>query len=110
MAYIRIPVRSDFKAYRFQVELESTIYTLDFGFNSRSNLWYMSIYDQAGENLVVGDIPIQVNAPLTDQYVAEGLPPGRFIAIDETGKGKDPGVLDLGNRVKLIYEESSENV
>lgn len=106
MAYIRIPVRSDVKAYDFQVDLEGVIYTLDFGYNSRSKSWYMSIYDQQKEKLIIGDIPLQTNNTLTDQYVADGLPPGRFVLLDETGKGENPGPEDLGVTHKLIYQES----
>ena len=88
MSTLVIPVRSDIYAYDFQVELQSVIYTLGFGFNTRANYWYMSISDQA-KNLILGDIPLLSNIPLTDQYVDALLPPGRFIVIDETGKNRD---------------------
>ncbi len=47
------------------------------------------------------------NYPLTDQYADTALPPGRFVCIDESGEDKDPGTDDLGNDVKLLYEEAS---
>lgn len=105
MATIVIPVRSDLPAYKFTIDLEGIIYGLDFGFNARSNLWFMSIYSSADE-LILGDIPILTNVPLTDQYVKEGLPPGRFIAINETGSGENAGLNNLGTEVKLLYRES----
>lgn len=107
MATIIVPARSDLPAYKFSMDLDGTIYVLDFGFNARTNLWYMSIIDQS-DNLIIGDIPILVNIPLTDQYVKKGLPPGRFIAIDETGKKQNPGIKDLGTTVKLFYQEVSD--
>ena len=107
MTTLVLPVRSDFKAYDFQIDLEGVIYTLDFGFNTRSGRWYMSIYDQAKENLLVGDIPILINTPLHDQYIKESLPPGRFIAVDETGQNNEATVDNFGIDVLLFYEESS---
>lgn len=105
MATITIPVRNDFPAYKFSMDLDGVIYVLDFGFNSRSNLWYMSILSQ-DETLIIGDLPILVNVPLTDQYVIKGLPPGRFIAIDESGNKKNPGLNEFGANVKLFYQEA----
>lgn len=109
MATLTIPVRSDVKAYQFQMDLEGIIYTLDFGFNTRSGRWYMSIYNQTAETLLIGDIPILINIPLHDQYIDVDLPPGRFIAIDETGQNKEATVNNFGTEIKLFYEES-ENV
>lgn len=106
MATIVLPVRSDFPAYQFQLDIEGTLYTLDFGFNGRSERWYMSIFDSSGEILIVGDIPILVNIPLADRYIDERLPLGRFIAIDETGKNQNPGRDNFGTDIKLLYEES----
>lgn len=107
MAILIIPVRSDIKAYQFQLDLEGVIYTFDFGFNTRSGRWYMSIFDQSGENLLIGDIPILINIPLHDQYIDTRLPPGRFVAIDETGKNKEATVSNFGTEIKLFYEESA---
>lgn len=107
MATLVIPVRSDFAAYDFQIDLEGIVYTLDFGFNQRSERWYMSIYDQAKENLLIGDIPILINIPLHDQYIDERLPPGRFIAINETGKNEQATIDNFGSDIKLLYEESA---
>ena len=107
MATIIIPVRNDLPAYKFKIDLEGVMYVLDFGFNDRSKIWYMSILDQS-EKLVIGDLPILVNVPLTDQYVKKGLPPGRFIAIDETGKKQNPKIDNFGSDVKLFYQESDD--
>lgn len=107
MATLVLPVRSDFKAYEFQVDLEGDIYTLEFGFNTRSSRWYMSIYDQTKEDLIVGDIPVLVNVPLTDQYVVEGLPPGRFIALNEASSSEQASSENFGTVVKLFYQESA---
>jgi len=110
MTTLVLPVRSDFKAYDFQIDLEKVVYTLDFGYNSRSASWYMSIFDQAKENLLIGDVPILIDIPLTDQYVDERLPPGRFIAINETGDNSEAASENFGTDIKLLYQESTDAV
>lgn len=105
MAQLEIPVRSDFKAYSFQIDLEGTVYTLRFRFNQRMERWIMDIATAADEDILNG-IVVLTGVPLTDKYVYETLPPGRFIAIDQSGEGRNAGADDLGNDVRLIYEES----
>ena len=105
MAVIELPLRSDFKSYQFQADLEGTTYTFRFRFNSRIQNWVMDIAD-AADNDILNGVVVLTNVPLTDQYVKEGLPPGRFIAIDESGEDKDAGESDLGNDVKVVYEEA----
>ena len=106
MGTLVLPVRSDFTAYQFQVDLEGTIYTLDFGFNNRSERWYMSIFDSTAETLLIGDIPILINIPLADQYIDKRLPLGRFIAVDETGNNGEATIDNFGTDIKLLYQES----
>lgn len=109
MATIIIPARNDLPAYKFKITLDAVVYTLDFNFNSRSQLWNMSISDQS-ENLIIGDIPILTDTPLTDQYVVDGIPPGRFIALDETGKHRSANKNNLGTEIKIFYQEAADNV
>lgn len=105
MTTLVLPVRSDFKSYTFKAELESVIYTFSFAYNTRRDRWYMDIGDQSGNDILTG-VPILVNIPLIDQYIVKGLPPGRLIAINQTGSNKNPGENDLGNDVKIFYQES----
>lgn len=105
MSVQELPLRSDFKAYNFQVDLDGQTYTLRFRFNTRMGRWIMDIADAAGVDILTG-VVVLTNLPLTDQYLhLEAMPQGRFIAIDETGENKDAGENDLGNDVKVVYEE-----
>ena len=105
MAFLEIPTNSDNEHFDFEIDLEGTVYTLEFKYNKRRDLWTMAILD-ASENLLLGDIPLLVDVPLLDQYVNENLPPGRFILLDETGEQRDPGRNDLGTTIKLFYDEA----
>lgn len=106
MATIEIPVRSDLKSYEFTIDLENVTYTLRFKFNERMNLWIMDIADSVNEDIVNG-VPVQSNIDIFGQIVSDDIPPGQFIAIDETGADRDAGEDDLGNDIKLIYEEAN---
>lgn len=106
MALIEVPTRSDLKAYEMQVELQGITYTLNFRYNERMDRWLLDIADSIGVELLNG-IVLLTNVPLTDDYVIAGLPPGRFICEDTTGQNKDAGADDLGNDVRLLYEEAS---
>lgn len=105
MAVVEMPVRSDVKAYEFQIELDGVIYTLKFHFNSRAERWVMDIADFGGTELITG-LFLLTNIDLNAQFVGEDIPPGRFILIDETGAERNPGFDDLGNDIKLLYEEA----
>lgn len=88
--------------FDLQVTLEGTTYTLEFAWNVRLGAWFMSILDETGTIpilmgiRVVANLLLGSNAPLT-------TPPGAFMAYDTSGQGLDPGFVDLGDRVKLIY-------
>lgn len=106
MAMLQLPVRNDFPAYEFQVELEGRIYILGFRFNTRANRWFMDIKDQSQTPIIMG-ILVQQGVPLTRYYVREALPPGNFWAIDQTGEAKEPDRENFGVDLILIYEESA---
>jgi len=105
MAALELPVRSDVKSYTFTVELDGTLYTLRFKYNDRTELWTMDIADAINNDILNG-VRLLTNIALID-VVKEGIPPGEFILIDETGEDRNPGENDLGNDVKLIYQEAS---
>ena len=106
MADLVIPTRFDLPSYEYQLELEGTLYTFTFNYNRRLDRWFMNIGDEVN-NPIVSGIKIIVNYDLLDRYKNSKLPPGQFIAIDESGENKTPGREDLGNDVKLFYIESA---
>lgn len=105
MATLELPVRSDLKSYEFTIDLEDGTFTLRFKYVERMDLWVMDIADAQNVDIVVG-VPVQTNIDLFGQITKSDLPPGTFIALDETGQERDAGQDDLGNDVKLFYVES----
>lgn len=107
MAVLNLPVRSDFSAYGFEVDLEGTVYRLDFQYNSRLDRWVMKISDLQG-NAILQGLKLLTNIVLNRQYVVANEPPGEFMCVDESGQNKDAGRRDLGNDVKLLYIEGAD--
>ena len=106
MAIVEIPTRCDLPAYDFKIDLESTVYTLRFRWNSRMSRWIMDIATEDGTDLLVG-IPLHTNVDITSRFKKAGLPPGAFAVYDETGNGNNPDQFNFGTDVKLLYEEAN---
>jgi len=105
MAILELPVRSDIPAYSFKIDLDGASFRLKFYFNKRLGRWFMDILD-ASDVLLISGIILLTNLAIRDQYVKDGIPAGQFILIDETGNEKNPGEFDLGNDVRLFYQEA----
>lgn len=104
---IEIPVRTDIGWWSEVVDLGDTLYKLEFAWNTRDERWYMSISLTDGTVLLAG-LPIVVDYPLIDRFTNENLPYGALIAVDTSGRGAEPNIDDLGNRVKLIFVPADE--
>jgi hypothetical protein len=106
VAKIECPTRNDIPAYFYRILLEKVSYTLWLNFNDRMGRWVIAIGDESG-NQIVGNVPVVVGYPLFARYKDTRLPPGIIWAWDSANTNEDPGRYDLGDRVRLIYEESA---
>ena len=101
MAYLQLPTRTDRDNDTITVVLEGVAYDFTFVWNYRSLNWEMSI---AG---VIDSLAVRVGVDLLAYVPVTTKPPGRFAAIDTSGRDEDPGRGDLGGRVVLLYREST---
>lgn len=76
---IIIPVK-DNPNYKYSLEIENQIYILKFLFNTIYEYWTFSIYDDE-ETLILSNIKIVSNFPLTGTYKINGLPKGEFMCL-----------------------------
>ena len=106
MAVLELPVTNETSHYSFQVELEGTVYFFEFYYNTRSQLWIFDLLDQSELPILVGQ-PVIGGQLLADGFMIEGMPAGKFIAIDTTGADRSPDRQTLGNEVKFCYIESA---
>lgn len=97
-----LDVKSTLASYTLQVDLDGSTYGLAFAWNDYAGAWFLSIADADGNPLVCG-VRVVVDFPLAARSTLAGMPPGMFIATDSSGAHQEPGLGDLGSRVKFQY-------
>lgn len=105
MTTLAIPLRTTgYPAISQEIELDGRLYGLALRWNEREEVWYLTLSDQAGAPIVAG-VRVVVDWDLLRKCVDARRPPGTLMAVDSTGEG-DPGLSDLGDRVKIVYVEA----
>lgn len=106
MADFVIPTstRQDRPHYTQRTTLDGTTYVLALNWNGREKRWMLSIRAADGTPIAEG-LKVVIGWPL-NRHVRGG-PPGMLWAVDTTGAGTDPGLQDLGSRVRLIYTDAA---
>ena len=90
-----------------QAVLDGVTYTLQFAWNVRLSSWFMDVLDSQGIEVLQTGLRLVANWPLA-AYTTGRSPPGAFVALDTSGAGADPALLDFGGRVKLKYFTAAE--
>lgn len=108
---LEIPIYKNLSSrYVFEIELDVTIYFLEFDYNAREEAWYLSIYDSS-ETLLLSGIKLVLYLPLIKQNQnITGLPTGDFILFDSENN-ITTAIVDFdsfGERFKLYYLTESE--
>ena len=107
MATLEIPTRTDgTEHYSFQIELDGRTYELEFSWNERDAAWRMAVLDLEGR-VLASPRKVVLVWPLLSRKRSAELPPGEFVAFDSTGRNLEPGLGDLGGRVRLLYVEAA---
>jgi hypothetical protein len=99
---INIPIKSGDPNFSVQATLENVTYTLAFRWNVRASAWFMDVLAADGVTIIQSGIKLVCNWWLA-AYTTARQPPGAFMALDTSGASVDPGLDELGDRVKLIY-------
>lgn len=104
---LEIPLRSDLAHFEVQVPLEGATYTLEMRWSVREERWYLDVLTEERDPIYTG-IALVLSFRLGARCADERWPPGALYAVDTSGANLDPGINDLGVRVKLVYFESSD--
>lgn len=104
MALFIIPVSDTLKNYEFEISLDGVSFRLRLKFNSRSQAWFMDLFDadevrlRSGIRLVSDWFPLRL-------FQGEGRPEGDMItiAIDGFSNIAVPNEDQLGVEVLLAY-------
>lgn len=93
--------------YDFTVELEGITFQFEFFWNDRESDWYFNLYD-SGSNPVLMGIKVTLSVGLFGRFKGSNLPNGDLLALDTSGQDLMPGIQDLGDRVLLVYVDSTD--
>jgi hypothetical protein len=107
MATWLIPTLTDETEHYIQrVELDSVVFELTFMWNTREEAWFLSVADADGVALASG-IKIVADWQLFQSVSNPDMPAGAMMAVDTSGAGLKPGLLELGERVLLLYRDTA---
>jgi len=104
MAILEVRTQNDLPVYKYLVALDGTTYLLDFLFNARVSKWFLQVSDASG-NLLLAPVPVVSTWPIIKRFRDTRLPIGTVFPFDTSGNNEDPGRFDLGDRVRMLYEE-----
>ena len=106
---VQLPINGEKSPFfSFSTELDGVSYGFEFRWNTRAEQWLMSLFDGAGQPVAIG-LRVVVNIPLLFRYRAlAGTPNGELVAIDTSGKNKDPSFGDFGISIVVRYLSASE--
>jgi hypothetical protein len=103
MTTFDIAVRTDgYPNFDLDQSLDGAVYLMTFRWNERESKWYMTLADDTGDPIFAG-VKVVADRVISFRTADARMPPGDITTIDTSGAGLDPGLDDLGNRVKLVY-------
>ena len=108
---ISIPTDTNLSFWQQITTLDGTDFQLEFRYNQREDVYYLSISLTDGTALATG-IKLVSNYRLLQAYSSSLMPPGELIAV-ASGADDSPaglGELGLGQRVELTYYTQAEMV
>ncbi len=105
---ILVPVQQNISAWSQRVSFDGVDYQLDFAWNGRSNAWFISLLDIAGNPLVLS-VKLVSNRPLFRRFHhIPGVPPGELVSFDGSKTIDCAGYSQLNNGCDVIYITAAE--
>ena len=86
-------------------ELGGTLFQIQKRWNVRAQKWCISIFTAAGDPIITDHLLV-TNYALFNRFTDQRLPAGRIIAADTGAKNQEAGRFDLGNSIKIVYDDS----
>ena len=108
MTTYRVPVFLDTRYFTYTAQFEGESYRLVFGFNERTQSWYLDVADDNDIAIIQG-IRVTVDYPLGGRVRDLRMPPGSFIGISlDASDNTDPLIPDLGRRYRMLYFDEDD--
>lgn len=99
---IKIPFDTTLADQKLTVSLDGTDYTFRVRWNDRSELWYLSLYDELGSAIFEG-MALVLGIDYFDLVVDTRLPQTEGLRLFRMQGAGECGRDDLGNNCILIY-------
>ncbi len=111
MTIYEIPLpKSDGTPFLIRPTLTGAEHVIEFIFNQRLGSWTLNFYD-AGRSPYWLGVRGVADWSLLSRCSDPRKPPGRLYLVDTSNRGLDPGENDIGDRVRLVYDDLNlENV
>lgn len=95
--------------FRKTLTLDGVKFQASFLWNARASRWFMTLADAEGNRIITGR-KLCAEMPWASHETAEGIPAGQLWVIVTEGSDADPGLRDLGGRVRLMYADARATV
>ena len=102
-----LPTRTNIPHYEFEIELDGVSVRLEFRWNDREAAWFFDVLELDASPILQGR-KVVLGLPLLGRFADARLPTGDLIAIDTAGTNVEPGIDELGTRVRLCYATAAE--
>jgi hypothetical protein len=89
-----------------QVQLGDT-FVVTWRWNARDGVWYFGLTDVDSVPIVSG-VRVVLNVDLLGGVSDSRRPDGPVVVVDSAGRADEPGLLDLGKRVKVVFIPRAE--
>lgn len=104
-----LPTVTDQQNYSFEVLLDTTVYLLEFNWNTRVEKWFMSMSTATGTKILQGQ-KLVAGEWFGAWLSVDDAPSGMLYVHDSSRSDVDPGLDELAenSRCQLVYLSSDE--
>lgn len=93
--------------YQVGTTLDGVQFVFDLRWNARDEAWYMDILAE-DESVIRTGVKVVLGTLLGGRSALPGFPAGGLFATDLTRQGIEPGLDDLGTRVRVYFMTEAE--
>ena len=106
MAFFVIPIPATIIPFDQQVELDSTLFTLQFRYSRRTGFWSLTLIRSGA--VILANVKVVNSLDLLAQYRhLEELPLGTIIVSDQNLAFADPNDTNFGESVLFMYQDAT---
>lgn len=105
---LEIPFDKRESNYTFDVSLDGVVYTFRVYWNLRSSNYFFDLVRSSDSAVVIRSVRVAVGTAPLVRLTGSVRPTGELFVLDTSEKNQDPGLYELGDRVKMLYFSRAE--